>query len=53
MRVAQEAGDSNFIHGQSFGFLLGTLRFGLLAKGVDGRDAQHVAFELPRQAIVL
>src|SRR5437588_10776080 len=53
VRVAQEASDGDLINGQCFGFLLRALRFCFLAQSIDGSDAQHIPFELPRKTIVL
>ena len=51
--IAQETRDRNLLHGQRFRFHLGAPSIGFFLQRVHGGDAQNVAFQFPRQVVVL
>ncbi len=52
-RVAQEAGDGDFLHRQCFCFLLGAPRFQLPWQRGSRSDTENVAFQGPGEVVVL
>ena len=51
--IAQEARDRNFLHRQRFRFHLSAPPIGFFLQCVHGSDAQNIAFQFPRQVVVL
>ena len=51
--VAQETRDRNFLHGQRFRFHLGAPSIRFFLQRIHRGDAQNVAFQFPRQVVVL
>ena len=53
MRIAEEAGHGDFIHGQRLRLDLRTAGISFLAQRLYGGDAQYVALQLAVEAVVL